>query len=82
VEEPSASEDEVAVGKLKRYKFPGVDQFLAELVHAEAGTWRLEIHKLIKLFWDKEEFSTSGKSELWYLFTKRIMKLTVVMMKE
>jgi hypothetical protein len=30
--EPSASEDEVAVGKLKRYKSPGVDPIPAELI--------------------------------------------------
>jgi hypothetical protein len=32
VPEPSASEFEVAIGKLKRYKSPGVDQIPAELI--------------------------------------------------
>jgi hypothetical protein len=32
VPEPSASEVEVVIGKLKRYKSPGVDQISAELV--------------------------------------------------
>jgi hypothetical protein len=32
VPEPSASEVEVAVGKLKRYKSPGVGQIPAELI--------------------------------------------------
>jgi hypothetical protein len=35
VPEPSASVVEVAVGKLKRYKSPGVDQIPAELFQAE-----------------------------------------------
>jgi hypothetical protein len=32
VPQPSASEAEVAVGKLKRYKSPGVDQIPLELL--------------------------------------------------
>jgi hypothetical protein len=34
VPEPSISEAEVAIGKLKRYKSPGVDQILAQLIQA------------------------------------------------
>jgi hypothetical protein len=34
VPEPSISEVEVAIGNLKRYKSPGVDQILAELIQA------------------------------------------------
>jgi hypothetical protein len=34
VPEPSAPEVEVAIGKLKRYKCPGVDQIPAELTQA------------------------------------------------
>jgi hypothetical protein len=34
VPEPSASVIEVAVGKLKKYKYPGVDQIPAELIQA------------------------------------------------
>jgi hypothetical protein len=56
VPEPSASDVEVAVGKLKRYKSPGSDQIPAELIQAGGETLRSEIHKLIKLIWNKEEF--------------------------
>jgi hypothetical protein len=49
VPEPSASEVEVAIGKLKRYKSPGVDQIPAELIQAGGETLRSEIRKLIKL---------------------------------
>jgi hypothetical protein len=50
VPEPSISEVEVAIGKLKRYKSPGMDQ-----IQAGGETLRSEIHKLIKLIWNKEE---------------------------
>jgi hypothetical protein len=49
VPEPSASGVGVAIGKLKRYKFLGVDQILAELIQAGGETLRSEVHKLIKL---------------------------------
>jgi hypothetical protein len=54
VPEPSASEVEVAIGKLKRYKSPGVDQIAAELIQAGGEIVRSEIHKLIKLMWNRE----------------------------
>jgi hypothetical protein len=55
VPEPSASEAEVTTGKMKRYKFPGVDQIPSELTEAGGETLRSEIHKLIKMIWNKEE---------------------------
>jgi hypothetical protein len=54
VPEPSALEVEVSIGKLKRYKSPGVDQITAELIRAGGETLRSEIHKLIKLIKKKE----------------------------
>jgi hypothetical protein len=47
VPEPSASEVEVPIGKLKSYKSPGVDQIPAELVQAGGETLLSEIHKLL-----------------------------------
>jgi hypothetical protein len=47
--EPSASDVEVAMGKLKRYKSPGVDQIPAGLLQAGGETVHSEIHKLTKL---------------------------------
>jgi hypothetical protein len=55
VPDPSASETEVAIWKLKRYKSPGVDQIPAELIQAGGETLRSEIHMLIKLIWHKQE---------------------------
>jgi hypothetical protein len=75
VPEPSASEVEVATGKLKRCKSAGVDQIPVELIQGGEETLHLEIHKLIKLIWN---CLASGKSQLWYLFTKRVIKLIVV----
>jgi hypothetical protein len=55
VPEPSASEVEVATGKLKRYKSPGVDHTPSQSIQAGGETLLSEIHKLIKLIWNKEE---------------------------
>jgi hypothetical protein len=62
--EPSASEVEVAIGKLKMYKSPGVDQIAAELIQAGGETLRSEIHKLIKLAWNKEELPHQWKESI------------------
>jgi hypothetical protein len=64
VPEPSASEVEVAVVKLKRYRSPGVDQIPAELIEAGGETLRSEIHELIKLIWNKEELPHQWKESV------------------
>jgi hypothetical protein len=51
VPEPTASEFEVTIGKLKRCKLPGIDQIPAELIQAGGETLHSDIHKLIKLIW-------------------------------
>jgi hypothetical protein len=55
VPELSDSEVEAAIGKLERYKSPGVVQILAQLTQAGGETLCSEIHKLSKLIWYKEE---------------------------
>jgi hypothetical protein len=64
VPDPGASEFEVAVGKLKRYKSPGIDQISVELIQAGGETLRSEIHKLIKLIWNKEDFPHQWKESI------------------
>jgi hypothetical protein len=64
VPEPSASEVEVATGKLKRYKSPGVDQIPAELIQAGGETLHSEIHKLIMLICAKEELAHQCKESI------------------
>jgi hypothetical protein len=51
--ESSASEFDVAIGKLKRYKSPGANQIPAEIIQTGEETLRSETHKLIKLMWNK-----------------------------
>jgi len=55
VPEPSASEFELAIDKLKSHKSPGIDQIPTELIKAGGRTICLEIHKLITSIWKKKE---------------------------
>jgi hypothetical protein len=64
VPEPSSSEVEVAIGKLKKHKSPGADQIPAELIQAGGETLRSEIHKFIKLIWNKEELPHQRKESI------------------
>ena len=47
VPEPSAFKVDLAIGKLKNHKSPGIDEIPAELFKAGGGTICGEIHKLI-----------------------------------
>jgi hypothetical protein len=76
VPEASVSEVQVAIGKLKRYKSPGVE-ISAELIQTGRKTLHSEIHRLLSLSGTKNCLS-SGKSQL---FTKRAIKLTVAIIK-
>jgi hypothetical protein len=67
--------------KMKRYKAPGSDQIPAELIQAGGETLHSEIHKLIMLIWNKEEVPHQWKESLLYLFTKRVTKLTAVIIE-
>jgi hypothetical protein len=68
VPEPSISEVEVAIGKLKSYKSPCGDQIPAELIQAgRGGTLHSKIH-----------CPSGGRNQLSYLFTKKVIKLGVV----
>jgi hypothetical protein len=64
VPELSASEVETAIGKLKRYKSAGVDQTPAELILAGGETLRSEIHKVIRLIWNKEKLPHQWKESI------------------
>ena len=55
VPEPSASDVEMAVEKLKRHKSPGTDLILTELIKAGGRTICNDIHELINSIWNKEE---------------------------
>jgi hypothetical protein len=49
---------------LKRYKLPGSDQILAELIQAGGETLWSEIHKLLNSAWNKEELPDQWKESI------------------
>jgi hypothetical protein len=76
-------EMKTAMEKLKRYKSRGIDQIQAELIHAENTTRTLlsEIHKLINSIWIRNNCHSSGGNLLLYLFIKRVIKLSVIIIE-
>ena len=64
VPEPSASEVELAIEKLKIHKSPGIDQILAELIKAGSRTICLEIYKLITSVWKKAKLPEEWKESI------------------
>ena len=64
VPEPSASDVELAIEKLKSHKSPGSDQIAAELIKAGGRTICLEIHKLITSVWKKEKLPEEWKESV------------------
>jgi hypothetical protein len=75
---PSRLEVEIAIAKLKKYKSLGSDQIPPELIQAGGEMLLSAIHKLINSVWNKENCLTSERSLLLYQFTKRVTKLTVI----
>jgi hypothetical protein len=64
VPDPIVSEVEAGIGKVERYKSPGVDQIPAKLIQAGGEKLRSEIYKLIKLIWNKEELPHQWKESV------------------
>jgi len=64
VPEPSAFDVELAIGKLKKHKSPGIDQIPAELIKAGGRTIFCAIHKLIISIWNKEELPEEWKESI------------------
>jgi len=64
VPEPSASDIELAIDKLKSHKSPGIDQIPAELIKAGGRTICLEIHKFITSIWKKEKMHEKWKESI------------------
>ena len=64
VPEPSAFEVELAIGKLKNHKSPGIDQIPAELIKAGGRRICCAIHKLIISIWNKEELPEDWKESI------------------
>ena len=64
VPETSAFEFELAIGKLKSHKSPGIDEIPAGLIKAGGGTICGEIHKLITSIWKKEKLPEEWKESI------------------
>jgi len=64
VPEPSASEVELAIEKLKSHKSPGIDQIPAALITAGGKTICCKMHKLIISIWSKEELPEEWKESI------------------
>jgi len=64
VPEPSAFEGELAIGKLKNHKSPGINQIPAELIKAGGRTICCVIHKFIISIWNKEELPEEWKESI------------------
>jgi len=64
VPEPSALAVELAIGKIKNHKSPGIDQIPAELIKAGGRTICSAIHKLIISIWKKEELPEEWKESI------------------
>jgi hypothetical protein len=79
VPEPSLVEVEIAIGKLKSYKFPGTDQIPAKLIKAGDETVHSEIQRLICFIWSCH---SSGRNLLLYQFIKRVIRLIVIIIEE
>jgi hypothetical protein len=65
---PSSHEAEIAIPTLKKYKWPGSDHILAELIQAGGRTLVSVIHKLINSIWNKDKLP-----DQW-----RVIKVTVI----
>ena len=64
VPEPSAAELELAIGKLKSHKSPGIDQIPAELFNAGCSKICLEIYELITSIRRKEKLPEEWKESI------------------
>ena len=65
VPQPSVFQVELAIGKLKSHKSPGIDEIPAELIKAGGGTICGEIHKLIiTSIWKKEKLPEEWKESI------------------
>jgi hypothetical protein len=78
VPDPSFFEVEIAIAKMKRYKSPGSNQISKNLFKQEVKNCGLRSVNSLILFGIMKNFLISGRSLLAYQFTRRAIKLTVV----
>jgi hypothetical protein len=76
---PSRLEVEIAIEKLKKYKSPGSDQILADLIPGGDKIYYCpQSTNPLVLFGIRMNCLNSGRGLLLYQFTKRVTKLTVI----
>jgi hypothetical protein len=75
---PSCLEVEIAIAKLKKYKLPGSDQMLSELIQAGGEVLLYVIHKLIHSIWNREELPDQWKESMIVNVHQKGDKLTVI----
>jgi hypothetical protein len=68
VPEPSSSEVEIAIEKLKRYKSPCTYQIPAELIQAEGKHYVLRSTNLLIAFGIRKNCQRNGRNLLLYLY--------------
>jgi hypothetical protein len=56
---------EIAIAKLGKYKSPGSNQILADLIQGESEILRSEIHKFSNTIWDRKEFPEQWKKSFF-----------------
>jgi hypothetical protein len=61
---PNCLEAEIAIAKLKKYKSPGSDQILEELIQAGDKILLSAIHKVINSVWNMEELPDQWKKSI------------------
>jgi hypothetical protein len=61
---PSHLEVEIAIAKLKKYKSPGSDQILAELIQTGGKILLSAIYKHINSVWNKEKLPDQWKESI------------------
>ena len=70
VPDPSASEFELAIDKLKSQKSPGIDQIPAELIKTDGRKICLGVLKVITRIWKKEKPPEEMKESIIVLIHK------------
>jgi len=81
VPEPSVFEVEMAIGKVKSHKSPGIDQIPAECIKIDGRTIRSEIHKQFIRSGIWRNCLRIGRSRSLYRFIRRAIKHTIVIIE-
>ena len=81
VPKPSAFKVEMAIERLKRHKSTGIDEIPAELIKYGVEKSALRSTSLLIRFGIRRNCPRSGRSQSWYLFIRRVIKQSVVIME-